>query len=156
MSSVPDFRLLEVLRRLRNGGQQYVRVEHVHVNDGGQAVVGNVKSGIRDGSADSETKETIIARDRDWAPRGQDGGTESEALRPRSRLPAGDSVSAPPIRPPDPGSCLEGGRLRGGPRREAQRHDHPRPGRVADGPEGRRSDGQACRAPARRADGGGS
>jgi hypothetical protein len=35
---------VEVLRRLRNGGQQYVRVEHVHVNDGGQAVIGNVKS----------------------------------------------------------------------------------------------------------------
>ena len=28
---------VEVLRRLRNGGQQFVRVEHVHVNDGGQA-----------------------------------------------------------------------------------------------------------------------
>jgi hypothetical protein len=35
---------VEVLRRLRNGGQQYVRVEHVHVNDGGQAVIGNVKT----------------------------------------------------------------------------------------------------------------
>jgi len=34
---------MEVFRRLRNGGQQYVRVEHVHVNDGGQAVIGNVK-----------------------------------------------------------------------------------------------------------------
>jgi hypothetical protein len=34
---------LEVLRRLRTGGQQVVRVEHVHVNDGGQAVIGNVK-----------------------------------------------------------------------------------------------------------------
>ena len=34
---------LEVLRRLRNGGQQFVRVEHVHVNEGGQAVIGNVK-----------------------------------------------------------------------------------------------------------------
>jgi hypothetical protein len=33
----------EVLRRLRDGGQQFVRVEHVHVNDGGQAIVGNVK-----------------------------------------------------------------------------------------------------------------
>ena len=32
----------EVLRRLRNGGQQVVRVEHVHVNDGGRAVIGNV------------------------------------------------------------------------------------------------------------------
>ena len=25
------------------GGQQFVGVEHVHVNDGGQAVIGNVK-----------------------------------------------------------------------------------------------------------------
>ena len=30
--------------RLRNGGSQTVRVEHVHVNEGGQAVIGNVKS----------------------------------------------------------------------------------------------------------------
>ena len=35
---------VEVLRRLRNGGQQFVRVEHVHVNDGGQAVIGNVRT----------------------------------------------------------------------------------------------------------------
>ncbi len=31
---------VEVLRRLRHGSQQYVRVEHVHVNDGGRAVIG--------------------------------------------------------------------------------------------------------------------
>jgi hypothetical protein len=34
---------VEVLRRLRHGGQQFVRVEHVHVNNGGQALIGNVK-----------------------------------------------------------------------------------------------------------------
>ena len=34
---------VEVLRRRRNGGQQFVRVEHVHVNEGGQAVIGDVK-----------------------------------------------------------------------------------------------------------------
>ena len=34
---------MEVLRRLRTGGQQVVRVEHVHVNDGGRAVIGNVQ-----------------------------------------------------------------------------------------------------------------
>jgi hypothetical protein len=34
---------LEVLRRLRHGGHQFVRVEHVHVNNGGQALIGNVK-----------------------------------------------------------------------------------------------------------------
>jgi hypothetical protein len=37
----------EVLRRLRNGGQQFVRVEHVHVNDRGQALIGNVKRSDR-------------------------------------------------------------------------------------------------------------
>jgi hypothetical protein len=36
---------VEVLRRLRNGSQQYVRVEHVHISDGGQAIIGNVKKG---------------------------------------------------------------------------------------------------------------
>jgi hypothetical protein len=34
---------IEVLRRLRSGGQQFVRVEHVRVSDGGQAVIGNLK-----------------------------------------------------------------------------------------------------------------
>jgi hypothetical protein len=33
---------VETLRRLRNGSSQFVRVEHVHVNDGGKAIVGNV------------------------------------------------------------------------------------------------------------------
>jgi hypothetical protein len=28
---------------LHHGGQQVVHVEHVHVNDGGQAVIGNLK-----------------------------------------------------------------------------------------------------------------
>jgi hypothetical protein len=35
---------LEILRRLRSGGTQVVRVEHVHVNEGGQALIGNVNS----------------------------------------------------------------------------------------------------------------
>ena len=33
---------VEALRRLRNGGSQTVRVEHVYVNEGGQAIIGNV------------------------------------------------------------------------------------------------------------------
>jgi hypothetical protein len=38
--------LLSALDRKRGkGGQQVVRVEHVHVHPGGQAVVGNVKAG---------------------------------------------------------------------------------------------------------------
>jgi hypothetical protein len=39
---------VEILRRLRHGSDQYVRVEHVHVNEGGQAVIGNVQT--RDGN----------------------------------------------------------------------------------------------------------
>ena len=35
---------VEALRRLKNGGSQVVRVEHVHVNEGGKALIGNVKS----------------------------------------------------------------------------------------------------------------
>ena len=34
---------VEILRRLRHGGHQVVRVEHVRVNDGGQTVIGNVR-----------------------------------------------------------------------------------------------------------------
>jgi hypothetical protein len=34
---------VEVFQRLRHGSQQLVRVEHVHINDGGQAIIGNVK-----------------------------------------------------------------------------------------------------------------
>ena len=35
--------LLEALNKHRGKGQQKVTVEHVHVHDGGQAVVGNVE-----------------------------------------------------------------------------------------------------------------
>jgi hypothetical protein len=36
--------LVETLRRLRSGGDQHIRVEHVHVYDGGQAIVGAVNT----------------------------------------------------------------------------------------------------------------
>jgi ABC-type uncharacterized transport system substrate-binding protein len=38
---------VEVLRRLRNGSQQLVRVEHIHINEGGRAIIGNVKKADR-------------------------------------------------------------------------------------------------------------
>lgn len=34
----------EAFRRLRNGGSQFMRIEHVHVSEGGQAVIGNVRT----------------------------------------------------------------------------------------------------------------
>lgn len=45
--------LLESLNRHRGKGQQNVTVRHVHVHDGGQAIVGNVGPG---GGADSKSK----------------------------------------------------------------------------------------------------
>jgi hypothetical protein len=38
---------MDTLKRYRTGGQQKVTVEHVTVNDGGQAIVGNVETGGR-------------------------------------------------------------------------------------------------------------
>ena len=38
--------LLEALDRQRGKGQQKVTVEHVHVHQGGQAIVGNVQTGV--------------------------------------------------------------------------------------------------------------
>ena len=38
---------VEALKRYRTGGEQTVRVEHVTVNEGGQAIVGNVSHGGR-------------------------------------------------------------------------------------------------------------
>ena len=38
------FGQIETFRRLRAGGEQNIRVEHVHVHDGGQAIVGGVIS----------------------------------------------------------------------------------------------------------------
>jgi hypothetical protein len=48
--------LVETLRRLRNGGSQVIRIERVEVNEGGQAVIGNVKhSGPRELSETTKT-----------------------------------------------------------------------------------------------------
>jgi hypothetical protein len=41
---------MEALRKHRNGGNQKVVVEHVHVHSGGQAIVGNVTHGGRGGN----------------------------------------------------------------------------------------------------------
>lgn len=37
---------MEALKRYRTGGQQRVTVEHVHVSEGGQAIVGTVSQGV--------------------------------------------------------------------------------------------------------------
>jgi hypothetical protein len=58
---------VETLRRLRHGGDQYVSVEHVHVNDGGQAVIGNVKTAGSDavGALEHSASRMITPADPD-------------------------------------------------------------------------------------------
>jgi hypothetical protein len=51
----------ETLRRLRNGGSQLVRVEHVHVHAGGQAVVGVVEKGGDRRKSEDQTGAKQIA-----------------------------------------------------------------------------------------------
>jgi hypothetical protein len=46
--------LLEALNKHRGKGQQVVRVEHVHVHSGGQAIVGAVSQGGGDGGGSDE------------------------------------------------------------------------------------------------------
>ncbi|AWN52180.1 hypothetical protein [Methylobacterium sp. 17Sr1-1] len=46
---------IEALAKLKRGGEQTVRVEHVHVHAGGQAIVGNVSTGQGGGVRYSET-----------------------------------------------------------------------------------------------------
>jgi hypothetical protein len=52
----------EAYRRLRHGGDQFVRVEHVHINQGGQAVIGNVRASER---ARAQVPETQMPDDPD-------------------------------------------------------------------------------------------
>jgi hypothetical protein len=46
---------VEAFRRLRQGGSQFMRVEHVQLNEGGQAIIGNVR---KDGSGVGEDGAT--------------------------------------------------------------------------------------------------
>jgi len=36
---------MEALNKYRTGGKQTIQVQHVNVNEGGQAIVGNVNKG---------------------------------------------------------------------------------------------------------------
>lgn len=57
--------LLEALNRHRGKGQQKVTVEHVHVHEGGQAIVGNIEQG---GGSDKKSKEQPHAKALAHAP----------------------------------------------------------------------------------------
>jgi hypothetical protein len=49
---------VEALKRYRSGGEQKMTIQHVHVADGGQAIVGNVKTLVVSGRASAFTSAT--------------------------------------------------------------------------------------------------
>jgi hypothetical protein len=73
----------EALRRYRSGGEPNVTVRHVSVNDGGQAIVGNVT-----------TSRAAAGR---AAPAGANPAstTTSRAARPRAPVPKRPAISTP-------------------------------------------------------------
>jgi hypothetical protein len=73
---------VETLRRLRHGGDQHVRVEHVHINEGAQAVIGNVRAPDRGHEATKEmpyriNRSIAIA---DFSSHGRIGGCLGPSL----------------------------------------------------------------------------
>jgi hypothetical protein len=87
----------EALRRYRSGGEPSVTVQHVSVNDGGQAIVGNVTT-----RATSARAAPGCATAEGATPAGT---TASRAQRPRATAPARPAISPPvpadvPMTPP--------------------------------------------------------
>ena len=74
---------IEALARLRGGANQSVRVEHVHVHDGGQAIVGNVGAPGGEGGRGRRKK------------RGQPDATEEFSRQPALRSPNAIGESVP-------------------------------------------------------------
>jgi hypothetical protein len=67
--------LLEALNRHRGKGQQKVTVEHVHVHDGGQAIVGNIEGGWGANKIGESTPCTWICTGRNVAERERGAGS---------------------------------------------------------------------------------
>jgi hypothetical protein len=54
---------VEALKRYRTGGEQKVTVQHVSVNEGGQAIVGNVTQNPREIAPDKASSSTPALAD---------------------------------------------------------------------------------------------
>ena len=79
--------LLESLNRHRGKGQQKVTVEHVHVHEGGQAIVGNVESPGGGFAPKSKEQPHALAH----AP----GTTMPSADTPREPVPVASDAERP-------------------------------------------------------------
>jgi hypothetical protein len=91
--------LLETLNRHRGKGQQKVTVEHVHVHEGGQAIVGNVEALGGGSSPKSKDQPHALAH----AP----SATMPSADTPRDPVPVAcdEERPLPYARRPVPGSA---------------------------------------------------
>jgi hypothetical protein len=69
--------LLEALNRHRGKGQQKVTVEHVHVHEGGQAIVGNVAGGGMQTKSENQPPCTWICTGRNVAEREHGAGSRA-------------------------------------------------------------------------------
>ena len=77
---------IEAYRRLRHGGDQYVRVEHVHISEGAQAVIGNVRASEPERVQTPETQTHPDPEEtRTRSPRCEDHGS---SLVPRNQCSA--------------------------------------------------------------------
>ena len=81
---------VETLRRWKNGGSQVVRVEHVHVNEGGQALIGNVR---KDGSGEQDSSPTLDSSSQ--SKREHDAKQVAHAPHPALRSPNAERELVP-------------------------------------------------------------
>ena len=59
---------METLKRYRTGGEQTVTVQHVSVNEGGQAIVGNVTQDVRESVPQKRADEPLALTDSQQQP----------------------------------------------------------------------------------------
>ena len=90
---------IDALKRYRNGGQQKVTVEHVHVHAGGQAIVGTVEQG---GGVAPKNEEQPHAKQIPHAPQsalwGEDEKREAVPVASDAERPVPDARRAIPRR----------------------------------------------------------
>src|SRR5271157_2533343 len=80
---------VEALKRYRSGGEQKMTVQHVHVAEGGQAVIGNVSTPTPGGGGPQKTREQPHALG--YAP-----GVEMPRQVEKERVPVPSSSDAGP------------------------------------------------------------
>ena len=80
---------MEALKRYRTGGEQKVTVQHVSVNDGGQAIVGDVVQAPRRGNLQSPPTATRALTDTQQPAMPLPDGLKGEVI-PLTRAQADD------------------------------------------------------------------